>query len=163
MADMVTKKELANAKIDAKDLGDAINEKKTVTPRYGAPFKTIPLVIEELNTKANEVIAQGFYKGFATEALLLAAKPTVAEMRARADNTRKIWRWNRTSAEGVVPVTGVWTDTGLSDLDQAKGYADENKASKDIIHQKGVTEVSIAFVSEDNQDLSQIKSDGGFH
>lgn len=163
MADMVTKQELANAKIDAKDLGDAINEKKTVTPRYGAPFKTVPLVIEELNTKANEVIAQGFYKGFATEALLLAAKPTVSEMRARADNTRKIWRWNRTSAEGVVPVTGVWTDTGLSDLDQAKGYADENKASKDIIDQKGVTEVSIAFVSEDNKDLGQIKSDGGFH
>ena len=126
MAEMVTKQELANAKIDAKDLGDAINEKKTVTPRYGAPFKTVPLVIEELNTKANEVIAQGFYKGFATEALLLAAKPTVSEMRARADDTRKIWRWNRASAEGVTPVTGTWSDTGLSDFDQAKNYSDEN-------------------------------------
>lgn len=119
---MVTKQELANAKIDAKDLGDAVNEKKTVTPRYGTPFKTVPLVIEELNTKANEVIAQGFYKGFATEAVLLAAKPTVSEMRARADDTRKIWRWNRTSAEGVAPVTGTWIDTGLSELDQAKNY-----------------------------------------
>ena len=123
MADMVTKQELANAKIDAKDLGEAVNEKKTVTPRYGTPFKTVPLVIEELNTKADEVIAQGFYKGFATETLLLAAKPTVSEMRARADNTRKIWRWNRTSAEGVTPVTGTWTDTGLSDLDLAKADA----------------------------------------
>lgn len=123
MADMVTKQELANAKIDAKDLGDAINEKKTVTPRYGTPFKTVPLVIEELNTKANEVITQGFYKGFATEALLLAAKPTVSEMRARADDTRKIWRWNRTSAEGVVPVTGAWIDTGLSDKDIAAADA----------------------------------------
>lgn len=127
---MVTKQELANAKIDAKDLGDAINEKKTVTPRYGTPFKTVPLVIEELNTKANEVIAQGFYKGFATEALLLAAKPTVAEMRARADDTRKIWRWNRTSGEGVVPVTGTWTDTGLSDVDQAKDFANANPLFK---------------------------------
>ena len=123
MADMVTKQELANAKIDAKDLGDAINEKKTVTPRYGTPFKTVPLVIEELNTKANEVIAQGFYKGFATEALLLAAKPTVSEMRARADDTRKIWRWNRTSGEGAVPVTGTWADTGLSDKDLAAADA----------------------------------------
>lgn len=121
MADMVTKQELANAKIDAKDLGDAVNEKKTVIPRYGSPFKTVPLVIEELNTKANEVIAQGFYKGFATEAALLAAKPTVSEMRARADDTRKIWRWNRTSAEGVTPVTGAWADTGLSDADIAVG------------------------------------------
>lgn len=130
MADMVTKQELANAKIDAKDLGEAVNEKKTVTPRYGTPFKTVPLVIEELNTKANEVIAQGFYKGFATETLLLAAKPTVSEMRARADDTRKIWRWNRTSAEGVTPVTGTWTDTGLSDLDQARDFANANSLFK---------------------------------
>ena len=76
--------------------------------------------LNQFQAQANEVIAQGFYKGFATEALLLAAKPTVSEMRARADNTRKIWRWNRTSGEGVVPVTGTWTDTGLSDVDQAK-------------------------------------------
>ncbi len=132
MADMVTKQELANAKIDAKDLGEAVNEKKTVTPRYGTPFKTVPLVIEELNTKANEVIAQGFYKGFATEALLLAAKPTVSEMRARADNTRKIWRWNRTSAEGVTPITGTWIDTGLSDLDQSIQRMDANPNFKTL-------------------------------
>lgn len=82
-------------------------------------------LIEDFQTQANGFVAQGFYKGFATEALLLAAKPSVAEMRARADDTRKIWRWNRTSAEGVVPAVGTWTDTGLSELDQAKNFTQQ--------------------------------------
>lgn len=116
---VITKQELIDAQKDVKHAGEAVNTKKVITPRYGEPFKSLPLTIEDLNIKANEVIAQGFYKGFATEALLLAAKPTVSEMRARADDTRKIWRWNRTSGEGVVPVTGTWTDTGPSDVDVA--------------------------------------------
>ncbi len=123
MADMVTKQELEEAKIDVKHAGEAVNTKKVITPRYGAPFKSLPLVAAEAQAKADEVVAQGFYRGYTTEALLLAAKPAVAEMRARADDTRKIYRWNRTSAEGVTPVTGNWVDTGLSDLDLAKADA----------------------------------------
>lgn len=125
MADMVTKQELEAAKIDVENLGQAVNEEAVVTPRYGDPYKSAPLTIKELQAQADEVVAQGFYKGFATEAALKASLLDVAEMRARADDTRKIWRWNRTSAEGVTPVTGTWTDTGLSDLDQSKNYADE--------------------------------------
>ena len=126
MADQViTKQELEAAKIDVKHAGEAVNTKKVITPRYGAAFKSLPLVSAEAQTKADEIVAQGFYKGYATEALLLAAKPTVSEMRARADDTRKIYRWNRTSAEGITPVTGTWTDTGLSELDQAKAYNKE--------------------------------------
>ena len=123
MADMVTKQELEAAKIDVKHAGEAVNTKKVITPRYGAPFKSLPLVAAEAQAKADEVVAQGFYRGYTTEALLLAAKPAVAEMRARADDTRKIYRWNRTSAEGVTPVTGNWVDTGLSELDLAKADA----------------------------------------
>lgn len=155
---MVTKQELANAKIDAKDLGDAVNEKKTVIPRYGTPFKTVPLVIEELNTKADEVIAQGFYKSYATETALKASLPTVSEMRARADDTRKIWRWNQTSAEGVIPVTGAWVDTGLSELDLAK----EN--TKDLISQiatrGGAAEKLYEFRDSDDQLAVAFESDG---
>ncbi|MCU4419885.1 CotH kinase family protein [Acinetobacter lwoffii] len=123
MADMVTKQELEAAKIDVKHAGEAVNTKKVITPRYGAPFKSLPLVAAEAQAKADEVVAQGFYRGYTTEALLLAAKPAVAEMRARADDTRKIYRWNRTSSEGVTPITGTWTDTGLSELDLAKADA----------------------------------------
>lgn len=134
MADMVTREKLINADIDVDNLGKAVNEETIVTPRYGDQYKSAPLAIKEiedngvaavaaLNAKADQVVAQGFYKGYTTEALLLAAKPAVAEMRARADDTRKIWRWNRTSAEGITPVTGTWTDTGLSDKDIAAADA----------------------------------------
>lgn len=136
MADMVTKQELEAAKIDVKHAGEAVNTKKVITPRYGAPFKSLPLVAAEAQAKADEVVAQGFYRGYTTEALLLAAKPAVAEMRARADDTRKIWRWTRTGAEGVTPVTGTWIDTGLSDLDQAVNYVDDFK--KGMIISAGV-------------------------
>ena len=81
--------------------------------------------LNQFQAKADDVIAKGFYTGYATETALKASLPTVSEMRARADDTRKIWRWNRTSAEGVTPVTGTWTDTGLSDLDQAISYSDQ--------------------------------------
>ncbi|MGS0705242.1 hypothetical protein ACVBEE_01580 [Acinetobacter sp. ANC 3781] len=134
MADMVTKQELEAAKIDVKNAGEAVNEKKIVNPRYGAPFKSLPLAIEELNIKADDVIAKGFYTGYATETALKASLPTVSEMRARADDTRKIWRWNRISAEGVTPVTGTWTDTGLSDLDQAKNFTIQE--SQDLFKQQ---------------------------
>lgn len=130
----VTREKLINADIDVENLGKAVNEETIVTPRYGDQYKSAPLTIKEiedngvaavaaLNAKADQVVAQGFYKGYTTEALLLADKPVVAEMRARADDTRKIYRWNRTSAEGVTPITGTWVDTGLSELDLAKADA----------------------------------------
>lgn len=136
MADMVTKQELEAAKIDVKHAGEAVNTKKVITPRYGEPFKSLPLVAAEAQAKADEVVAQGFYRGYTTEALLLAAKPAVAEMRARADDTRKIYRWTRTSSEGVTPITGTWVDTGLSELDLAKTYADTNKLDLSNIQYK---------------------------
>ena len=159
MADIVTKQELEAAKIDVKNAGEAVNEKKIVNPRYGAPFKSLPLAIEELNIKADDVIAQGFYKSYATETALKASLPAVSEMRARADDTRKIWRWNRTSAEGVAPVTGTWTDTGLSDKDiaaadatakanaaeaNAKDYVDETQSIIDVSKLSGNYNLTLA-------------------
>ena len=142
---MVTKQELEAAKIDVKNAGEAVNEKKIVNPRYGAPFKSLPLAIEELNIKADDVIAKGFYTGYATETALKASLPAVSEMRARADDTRKIWRWSRTSAEGVTPVIGTWTDTGLSDLDQSKNYVNEK------------TETITSQILENNEDPFSIE------
>lgn len=112
---------------DIQDIGEAVNESKVINPRYGDAFKSLPLVSQQAQAQADEVVAQGFYKGFPTETALKASLPAVSEMRARADDTRKIWRWSRTSAEGVTPVTGTWTDTGLSELDQAKTYSDLTK------------------------------------
>ena len=50
MADMVTVQELENAKIDARTIGESVNENKIVTPRYGAPFKSMPMIAEEMQS-----------------------------------------------------------------------------------------------------------------
>lgn len=180
MADQpVTREKLINADIDVDNLGKAVNEETIVTPRYGDQYKSAPLAIKEiedngvaavaaLNAKADQVVAQGFYKGYTTEALLLADKPVVAEMRARADDTRKIYRWTRTSAEGVVPVTGNWVDTGLSDKDLAavdattKANAAETNAkifAKDITEAFDASKVSGNYNLTFDQAVALIPSD----
>lgn len=52
MADQsVTREKLINADIDVDNLGKAVNEKVVVNPRYGVPYKSIPLVSAEFNEK----------------------------------------------------------------------------------------------------------------
>ncbi|RFC81200.1 hypothetical protein C9E89_023140, partial [Acinetobacter sichuanensis] len=118
----------ANLERDISDTGEAVNEKKVISPRYGDPFKSLPLVAEEAELKADEVVAKGFYLGFANEAAMRAYTPSFAETRAKLDDTKKVYRWERTSAEGVSPITGIWHDTGLSELDQAKLYTNDQIA-----------------------------------
>lgn len=52
MADQpVTREKLINADIDVENLGKAVNEKVVVNPRYGVPYKSIPLVSAEFYEK----------------------------------------------------------------------------------------------------------------
>lgn len=52
MADQpVTREKLINADIDVDNLGKAVNEKVVVNPRYGVPYKSIPLASAEFNEK----------------------------------------------------------------------------------------------------------------
>lgn len=50
---MVTRQELEAAKVDVKHAGEAVNTKKVITPRYGQPFKSIPLLSEEFQQLLN--------------------------------------------------------------------------------------------------------------
>lgn len=85
----------------------------------------VDATLSELNTSIDGLVQEGgFAVPFKTEADILSSKPTVLKMAAKALDTNKVWLWERTSAEGVLPVTGTWIDTGLSELDQAKQYAD---------------------------------------
>lgn len=54
MADIVTRRELEDAKIDARDLGKAVNEKVIVSPRYGEDFKSLPLLAAQAQGAINE-------------------------------------------------------------------------------------------------------------
>ncbi|EXA79374.1 hypothetical protein J517_4173, partial [Acinetobacter baumannii 118362] len=107
MADeIITRKMLEEARVDAEDLGDALNTKQIINPRWGEPFYSLPLAIQK-------VMETGGFEPFLTEAQLLASVPTISPKAAKALDTGKVWYWD-----------GAWHDTGLSELDQAKQYVD---------------------------------------
>lgn len=106
---------LLEVKADVTTIDEALVLIEQLNIDINSTVDDVDTALNKLEIEADEVIAQGFYKSYATEALLLAARPTVSEMRARADDTRKIWRWT-----GAAP----WVDTGLSDFEQAKLYVD---------------------------------------
>ena len=56
MADIVTKEDLENASIDAKDLGECVhgNVSGVVTPRLGVPYPTLPAAIDTILTKSSK-------------------------------------------------------------------------------------------------------------
>lgn len=104
----------ANLERDIDDTGKAINIKAIITPRYGDPFNSIPLVSEIL-------MENGGYEPFSTEAKLLASTPLLPKRAAKALDTKKIWIW-----EVRPPQTKpTWYDTGLSELDIAKNNTSE--------------------------------------
>lgn len=146
MADVIEPLDVEGARRDLADTKAAVNEKRVIVPRSGLPFKSYPLVVEEAEMKADEVVAKGFYLGFANEVAMRAYTPSFAETRAKLDDTKKVYRWERTSAEGVTPIAGIWYDTGLSELDQAKIYAQEKTS-----------------ILVENTDLNMLTSDAIVH
>ncbi|MFY0034888.1 exo-alpha-sialidase, partial [Acinetobacter baumannii] len=80
---------------DIQHAGESVNEKKVIIPRYGEPFKSFPLVSSEaeenFQAAAEEVIESGLMEGFATEAELLASRPTVPKKYAKANDTKIVW------------------------------------------------------------------------
>lgn len=65
---MVTVQELENAKIDARTIGESVNENKIVTPRYGAPFKSMPMIAEEMQSIIGTIIGGGVPAGIVLDA-----------------------------------------------------------------------------------------------
>lgn len=70
MAEYITEQELIDAKIDAADLGEFTNEDKIVNPRYGASYKSAPMI-------AREYEQNGATRGFNTLAEFDAVKATI--------------------------------------------------------------------------------------
>ena len=52
--EVITKQELIDAKRDAQDLGEAVNEVKIVSPRYGEDFKSLPMIAAEAQVTISE-------------------------------------------------------------------------------------------------------------
>jgi len=73
MADIVTKEDLENASIDAKDLGECVhgNVSGVVTPRLGDPYPTLPAAIDTILTKSS--------KAYLTRAAMEAGSANLTE------------------------------------------------------------------------------------
>lgn len=130
-----------DAETDAKDLSEAINEKKMIAPRYGGTYESLPLAIKI-------VIETGGFEPFATESLLKTSVPTLTKKASYALDTHKIWLWENSA----------WVDTGLSAIDQANANAlDMNKA---FIGEKADLKALFLFEDIDGKVVAVIKNDG---
>ncbi|MFW1945766.1 hypothetical protein ACG93R_19970 [Acinetobacter guillouiae] len=101
---------------DIADIGKTVNEDVIVSPRSGLDYDSLPRLVRLLSEN-------GMFKPFESEAELLANVPEVAPTAAKALDTKKVWIWKQTSAEGVEPKVFKWIDTGLSELEQANKFA----------------------------------------
>ena len=149
MADeLITKQELIDAKVDAKDLGEAVNNNSSgiVTPRYGASYLTAPAAVQKIQidganaiqafqnsgnatiqyfqTEANEAISKventGGLISAPTLAALQAITPEYDYQLARVDATGDEYRWNP-----ALTTTVKWKATGRNFLSESKVYVDE--------------------------------------
>lgn len=57
MAQILTDQDFQNAKIDIEDIGQSVNENMVITPRYGAPYKSIPMLSAEAQVEINNWLA----------------------------------------------------------------------------------------------------------
>lgn len=76
-----------NVERDIDDTGKAINTKGIITPRYGDPFKSVPMVVEEIENKGGLISAP-------TLAALNAIMPTYNHQVAMDESTGNLYRWN---------------------------------------------------------------------
>lgn len=118
MAEMISTEDIANVKNDLGKIAETLNTEAVITPRYGNAFNSIPLTVRLLSEN-------GMFKPFETEAELLAYVPEVAPTAAKALDTKKVWIWKQTSGEGIEPKVFEWISTGLSEVDQAKEFTQD--------------------------------------
>ncbi|WP_336956699.1 sialate O-acetylesterase [Acinetobacter johnsonii] len=152
MVDIINLQELADAKLDAKDLGECVNGNLAgiVTPRSGESFLTLPKAIQT-------IIETGGFEPFETEASLKATVPSLDKKAAYTLDTHKVWLWQN----------GEWLDTGLSAVDQAKNFTkQEVGAMADAYSLKKADNPDIVCIAHDNQQNALIwfdKSNGMFN
>lgn len=120
MAEVITKEQLENARVDAKDLGECVhgNESGIVTPRYGDPYSTLPAAIKKVENI-------GGYVSAATLTELNTRTPPYNFQLARVEETGDEYRWDPNATPAAK-----WVPTGKNWLNAAKAYVDSNPLFK---------------------------------
>lgn len=114
----LTPEDFENVERDIDDTGKAINTKGIITPRYGDPFKSVPMVVEEIENKGGLISAP-------TLSALQAITPTYNHQVGRDDSTGNEYRWNPAASP-----TPQWEPTGRNFIQDAINFANGNKFFK---------------------------------
>lgn len=117
MADeIITRQELVDAKVDAKDLGECVhgNETGVVTPRLGEPYPTLPKAIEKVENIGGLISAP-------TLTALQAITPTYNYQLGRDDSTGNEYRWNPAATPPQ------WVATGRNNKTDSENYTDSRE------------------------------------
>lgn len=112
MAEVITKEQLENARVDAKDLGECVhgNESGKVTPRIGDPYPTLPAAIAAVENKGGYITAP-------TLAALNLIVPEFNHQVARVDESGDEYRWNPSATPSPK-----WELTGRNYLQDSIDY-----------------------------------------
>lgn len=73
MAESITQQDLENVKEDIEDIGQSSNERMVINPRYGAPYKSIPLLSDELQDAIETAASAGAGENGWTDLLIQTA------------------------------------------------------------------------------------------
>lgn len=73
MAESITQQDLENVKEDIEDIGQSSNERMVINPRYGAPYKSIPLLSDELQDAIEAAASAGAGENGWTDLLIQTA------------------------------------------------------------------------------------------
>ncbi|MFX5300253.1 SGNH/GDSL hydrolase family protein [Acinetobacter baumannii] len=114
---ILTPEKFENLNRDIEDTGKAINILGIITPRYGEPFKSLPLVSKEAENRGGFISAP-------TLTALQAIVPSYNWQLARDDSTGDEYRWNPSAAPNPQ-----WEPTGRNFLKEAELLFDKKTLS----------------------------------
>jgi hypothetical protein len=112
MDEMLDPVDIANVKIDLEHIGEGGNEDKVVTPRYGLPYKSLPMVSREAENRGGFISAP-------TLTALQAMMPSYNWQLGRDDSTGDEYRWNPDASPNPT-----WEPTGRNYIRDAALYTD---------------------------------------
>ena len=130
--EIITREELVEAKVDAKDLGECVNGNETgiVTPRYGPSYPTLPKALEKVENI-------GGYISVPNLTVLNQIVPPYNFQVARLEDSADEYRWDPNATP-----TPHWVPTG-------KNY----KTTLQQIAQDEVLKTSSSFIKTDSPKL----------
>ncbi|MDC5199528.1 GDSL-type esterase/lipase family protein [Acinetobacter baumannii] len=116
---------LLDGKVDLTKIDEIIADITNMETNVKSALEQVNSALSEFDSESQEaiqqVIAAGLMEGFATEAELLATRPTEPKKYAKAEDTDVIWFWNKPDGS---PDGNYWTSTGLSDYSKSRQYVD---------------------------------------